>query len=1698
MNTSKSSSFMEKIATFIVDKRKAFYLIFIVSMFFCIYSMNKVKVNTNISSYLPDSTETRRGLNIMDEEFTTYGSVKIMIENITYEKAEILCEQIEQMEGVSTVDFDDEPAHYSKGAALFDITLDGVAEDEISLAAVEKLREIVADYDATVYTEVGYDESKALDEDMALILVLAAIVILIVLVFTSKTYAEIPVFCIVFIVAALLNMGTNYWLGEISFITKSIAVVLQLALAIDYAIILSHRFMEEHEVLPVREAVIQALSKAIPEIFSSSLTTISGLMALMLMQLKIGMDMGLVLSKGIVCSLVTVFLLMPGLLVMFSKAIDKTHHRNFVPKITFWGKGVVKTRFILPVVFAFILVFAIIFSNQCDYVFDVNSISGNKATEQMEYRDRISRIFGQDNVVAVVVKKGDYESEKKLLYQIEEIPEVKSAVGLANTEVSDEYMLTDKLTTRQFSELLDIDIEVVRLLYQTYGLKNEEYQAFFGEVDEYAVPILDMVRYLGEMQKQGVLVSIDQKMQDELEETVERIDQGVDQLMGEEYTRLVVTLDTAIEGDQVERITGEIRECAKQYYKDVLLVGNTTSAMDLSASFEKDNLLISILTILFVAVILLFTFKSAGIPVLLILTIQGSIWINFSFPFITNGNMYFLSYLIINAIQMGATIDYAIVITNRYQELKNEYSLTDAIIETLNQSFPTILTSGSILTISGFLINGISSDPTIASIGLTLGRGSLISIILVMTVLPQILLLGNILIEKTAFTLNRDRMKRYNNGLVSVDGHIRGYVSGVVDADVKGFIRGDLAALVDTKTKLDYEHDEELEQEKPDRSDTKKELQKIRHAEEKMKNSATMLLVLIISLAAIFHTSVLTAYADEAGETSETVEVSAPTTQITIGSTSEWNMIAKQCQNDTYSLGKTFVLIDNLYFEDDFEPFPYMNGNFDGGGYSISGIHITGMNSDTAIFRYVSETGCIENLNVEAIITADGTAKNIGGVVSHNEGLIQDVHFSGKVTGKESIGGVVAINEETGVINSCVNEAQILGDKYTGGICGNNYGYILKCSNEGGINDNSTNSSFQSAGGITGFNHGMICESVNNGIIGYHHIGYNVGGIAGMQDGKINDCTNYGIIYGRKDCGGIVGQFTPYTTVAFEELYSLTIANSMNNITGLSNQLATEMTSFESMTSEAMIGAGEDLVSSTYDTMSSTEDYTDFKNNLDSISSQMDQKRENRGNYSTEAQKSMDRIVSLTKQIDREMSVVNSAAQAIENKSEEDVIVDISASDSAEDTKGYLFQCTNYGEVFADSNVGGIVGTMDFDNTNDPEEDVTQIGDLSLNLHATIQLVTSNCKNVGMVTSVNDNAGGIVGFANHGYIDQCKNTGDVCSEKGGYVAGIAAYSKIAINQCCAHCIISGESFVGGIAAHAYSISNCASIVNILECEEKAGAIAAVVEEDFSNNYFISDSLGGIDGISFAGRAEELGYDEMNKLLELDPDFYSLQVVFVSDGRLVDSVEIRYGGTIEDSQIPEVPMRDEETYGGWEYFEKNGIETNIVVHAKYDKWITTIETREEIPLFLYEGHFYPNTDLIVTELSPETYSVRKWDTIAHYEVKCMNNSLPMQDHNAGHLLWEKKDSEDLQVMIVHTDGSVEKVPHEWSGKYLVFDMTDANEFYIMTKRGNVKKIVLTLVGISVFVLIFLPFSVGISTKRKIKEEERKIRNKRGEK
>ncbi|UWN95076.1 MMPL family transporter [[Bacteroides] pectinophilus] len=794
---SQDKNFMYKLAEFIVDKRNLFFLIYIIALVFCIFSRNWVKVENDVTKYLPDSTETRQGLTVMNDQFVTYGTAQVLLANISYDRAQEAADMIEDINGVTSVTFDNTEDHYKGTSALLDVTFDGEEEDQISIDAMNEIKDKLTGYDVYYSTSVANDDSANLESEMQVVTAIAAVIIVVVLLLTSKSYAEVPVLLITFIAAALLNMGTNFLLGTISFISNSVTIVLQLALAIDYAIILCHRYTEERENLPAREATITALSKAIPEISSSSLTTVSGLLALAFMQFKIGEDLAVVLIKAIILSLISVFTLMPGLIMVFSKWMDKTVHKNLIPSISAVGKFAIKTKYIIPPIFAAVIIVACVFANMCPYCFSTGSTSTPRKSESTIAQEKIDSTFGSRNMIALVVPAGNYEAEKNLLADLDACDEVKSTQGLANTEAMDGYMLTDSLTPREFSELVGLDYEVAQLLYSAYAINQENYGEVINSSSKYSVPLIDMFEFLLDEIDKGY-VTLEGDLKDQMDDLSGQLDKALLQLKTDDYSRLVVYLNLPEEGDETFAFLDRVHEMMAKYYTDnYYVVGNSTSDYDLSSSFSRDNLVISILSALFVIIILLFTFKSAGLPVLLILVIQGSIWINFSFPYLMDSPLYFLGYLVVNSIQMGANIDYAIVISSRYDDLKKQLPIKEAIIETLNQAFPTIITSGSILAAAGILISFLSTNGVISAIGTCLGRGTIISIILVMGVLPQILYLGDVIIEKTRFSINTDNLIQNTGGTMVINGRMRGYVSGIIDAEIHGVIKGEVKGQID-------------------------------------------------------------------------------------------------------------------------------------------------------------------------------------------------------------------------------------------------------------------------------------------------------------------------------------------------------------------------------------------------------------------------------------------------------------------------------------------------------------------------------------------------------------------------------------------------------------------------------------------------------------------------------------------------------------------------------------------------------------------------------------------------------------------------------------------------------------------------------------------------------------------------------------
>lgn len=788
---------MLKICGFIVDKRNLFFLLFGILIIFSAISRNWVNVENSMSHYLPDSTETKQGLDLMEKEFITYGTCNVMVANVSYEQAQSIGRDLEFMPGIFSVDYDDTEEHYHNGSSYYNVTFDYDEKDDRCLEVLDRVKEKLDGYDYYLSTTLGDIEAELIAEEMNVIVVLVAIVVVTVLLLTSQAYAEVPVLLITFVAAAILQMGTNFIFGTISFVSNSVTVVLQLALSVDYAIILLNRYKEEHANLESREAIIIALSKAIPEICGSSMTTIGGLIAMGFMQYKMGPDLAMCLIKSIFLALGSVFFLMPGVIMLFSKLMDSTKHKNFVPNIPFVGKFDYATRYVVAPLFVLVIVGAYMVSKNCPYVFGDTTITPPLQNSIQKTEELQTDNFGSSNMVALIVPAGDYESEAKLLEDLEACPEVDYTMGLTNIEAMDGYCLTDKLTPRQFSELIDLDYEVAELIYAAYAVNDEDYAKVVNGLPEYKVSLIDMFMFVYDEVDEGY-VTLEEELQDTLDDAYRQMNFAKNQLQGENYSRMLVYLTLPEESQETFAFLDKMHEIAGKYYKSgVLVCGESVSQYDLQKTFGRDNLVTNILSILTVLVVLLFTFKSAGMPVLLIAVIQGCIWLNFSVPALQHDNIFFMSYLIVSSIQMGANIDYAIVIAGRYMELRETNGRRQSIIDAMNQAFPTIITSGTMMVVAGFLIGKLTSNAAIFGIGKSLGRGTSISILITMFVLPQILLVGDKIIEKTAFVMNMPIRTKNVTGLMKVDGLVRGRIDGVVTGTMKAIVRGNVSAYVE-------------------------------------------------------------------------------------------------------------------------------------------------------------------------------------------------------------------------------------------------------------------------------------------------------------------------------------------------------------------------------------------------------------------------------------------------------------------------------------------------------------------------------------------------------------------------------------------------------------------------------------------------------------------------------------------------------------------------------------------------------------------------------------------------------------------------------------------------------------------------------------------------------------------------------------
>jgi uncharacterized protein len=591
---------MDRFSNIIIKHKKMVIGIFIAIMLVCLLLLLFVDINYNLVDYLPPDAQSTKALKIMNNEFTeTMPNAIVMVKNVSLIDALEYKSKLKSIDGVTQViwlddlidikqplemgDTDTIESFYKNGNALFSVTITSGMEKEASNGILDLIGEGNALAGEAPALVVIQDTTTSTVIKAAVILLP---IIILILIMSTTAWIEPLLFLVTIGISIIINMGTNIFLGEISFMTNSISPILQLACSLDYAVFLLHSFQDNRKKhTNVEDAMRQAMKESMPTVAASATTTLFGFLALVFMNFGIGADLGINLAKGIIFSFISVMVFLPALILSTHRIIDKTKHRAFMPD--FGNISRVLSRIAIPTIVIIPIMIVPAFLGQARTSF----LYGNEVVDHSRYSSdtvAIEEQFGKNTVMALLVPKGDVAKEKKLGEEIEQLDHITGIMSYA-TNVGAVIP----------SDFLDDDI--------------------------------------------------------------------TGQFYSDNYARIVVYTDTPAEGDIAFKTVENINDKTKALYGDAFYtLGQSANLYDMKNVVQKDNVTVNLIAIVAIFMVLLVTFKSAVLPFILVLTIEAGIWINLSIPYFSGTPINFLGYLVLSTVQLGATIDYTILLTNTY------------------------------------------------------------------------------------------------------------------------------------------------------------------------------------------------------------------------------------------------------------------------------------------------------------------------------------------------------------------------------------------------------------------------------------------------------------------------------------------------------------------------------------------------------------------------------------------------------------------------------------------------------------------------------------------------------------------------------------------------------------------------------------------------------------------------------------------------------------------------------------------------------------------------------------------------------------------------------------------------------------------------------------------------------------------------
>lgn len=680
---------MERLSNAIIQNRISVFLGFlIICIISAIFSL-MVAVNYNMVDYLPPDAKSTIAIQIMESEYgAEIPNVRIMLTDVSIQDALDYKEKISRLDGVTSITWLDDiiglatlkttplevldpsllTSYYKDKHALMSLSIETGQEK----STVDELYKLIGENSAAAGEAVNTAEAqRASVSEVVNAMAILLPIIIIILIIATTSWAEPLLFLLTIGVAVIINMGTNIIFGEVSFITKTVSPILQLAVSLDYAIFLLHSFNHQRAEHEPREAMRLAMKQSLPIVAASAATTMIGFAALTFMRFGIGADLGLSLLKGIIFSFISVMVFLPAVTLMFSKIIDRTKHRRLLPDFQKTGNLLLKIR--IPLLLLALLIVIPCFLAQYNTQF-LYGMGGMGETSRLgKDTAAIEKQFGRENTLVLLVPKENTGKEYELSKDLADLTYVTGVVSFVT--------------------------------------------AVGSEIPAEFVP-----------------------------------KEAVKHFYSENYARLIINTDTAEEGTATFATVQTVSDTAARYYGTYYLAGQSAILYDMKNVVAADVKLINLLAIIGIFIVLLLTFRSLSLPLFLLFSIETAIWINLSFPYFTGQSLSFIGYLIISTVQLGATVDYAILFTHQYLHNRKTLPKKEAMRVTIGDNLGAILISAGILSFAGFTLALTSINPIISELGLLLGRGAMLAFTMVAGVLPALLVLFDKAIQKT--TLN--------------------------------------------------------------------------------------------------------------------------------------------------------------------------------------------------------------------------------------------------------------------------------------------------------------------------------------------------------------------------------------------------------------------------------------------------------------------------------------------------------------------------------------------------------------------------------------------------------------------------------------------------------------------------------------------------------------------------------------------------------------------------------------------------------------------------------------------------------------------------------------------------------------------------------------------------------------------------------